>query len=365
MVGRGLRFVALVTLLLALTTAVASAGAHRPAKRSAKPKSRCASSAVLLLGSYPAEISANLSRETLDKGQPTVVWGHDFYVGRLGGRRVILGVAGQSPDVTYAATALALAHFRCVSAVVFEGTAGGTSTVDGVGDVTVASRWTSDYGKSFESVNAKALAVARSIASSATAQLSNKADINDGPCACEGIARTVTVVPTLRAPKVIVGGNATTFGGENDFCAPQGQELFGCNPCPPVSSTSTPVASSVTAGATTPLAAAEMASRAAQSGALVRDPAALLSHTSAPAPAAASSSASTSSSPTYVATDQQTTSAMAAADAYRVPFIAFRGISDTDAVGNLWPFEWLVYQGLAADNAGVAARLWISHWTGG
>jgi hypothetical protein len=55
---------------------------------------------------------------------------------------------------------------------------------------------------------------------------------------------------------------------------------------------------------------------------------------------------------------------MAAADAYRVPFIAFRGISDTDAVGNLWPFEWLVYQGLAADNAGVAARLWISHWRG-
>jgi hypothetical protein len=55
---------------------------------------------------------------------------------------------------------------------------------------------------------------------------------------------------------------------------------------------------------------------------------------------------------------------MLAAEKRGVPFIAFRGISDTDAVGNLWPFEWLVYQGLAADNAGVAARLWIGRWNG-
>ena len=53
---------------------------------------------------------------------------------------------------------------------------------------------------------------------------------------------------------------------------------------------------------------------------------------------------------------------MLAAQAHHVPFIAFRGISDTSAVGDLWPFEWLVYQQLAADNAAVAARLWIGAW---
>jgi nucleoside phosphorylase len=342
-----------VVAALWVGAAAPTAGAKAPAKSS------CASTSVLLLGSYPAELSANLSRETLDPGQPTTVWGHDFYVGRLEGRRVILGIAGQNTDSTYAATALALAHFPCISAVVFEGTAGGAAAVNGVGDVTVASRWTSDYGKTFGNVDARALAVARSIAASATSQLANTADINDGPCACSGIMQTVSVVPTMRTSKVIVGGNGTTFGGENDPCTPDGQELLGCNPCPPGSAAPTPVASSVTAGATTPLAAAKMASLAAKQGVLVPDPTALLAHAAAPAPAAGAAS---DAPVTYVATDQQTTSAMLAADQHGVPFIAFRGISDTDAVGNLWPFEWLVYQGLAADNAGVAARLWIGKW---
>ena len=66
----------------------------------------------------------------------------------------------------------------------------------------------------------------------------------------------------------------------------------------------------------------------------------------------------------FIADDQQTTGAQQAANAYKVPFIAFRGISDTSAVGNLWPFEWLVYQQLAADNSATAARLWIKSWNG-
>src|SRR6267154_983026 len=182
MTGRGFRFVALAAALLTVAVFVSSAGAHRPTKRSAvhsakrhpkrpakrrskppakprsKPRSLCASSRVLLLGSYPAELSANLTRERLDPGQPTIVWGHDFYVGRLEGRRVILGIAGQNTDSTYAVTALALAHFPCISAVVFEGTAGGAAAVNGVGDVTVASRWTSDHGKTFKNVDRQTLA---------------------------------------------------------------------------------------------------------------------------------------------------------------------------------------------------------------
>jgi hypothetical protein len=165
----------------------------------------------------------------------------------------------------------------------------------------------------------------------------------------------------MRSPKVIVGGNGTTYGGESDVCFAQGGELDGCNPCPP-GATPTTAPSTVTAGATTSLAATTMASLAAKNGVLVHDPAILLSRLSPPAPS--ESAASTKTGTTYIATDQQTTSAMAAAKAHGVPFIAFRGISDTDAVGDLWPFEFLVYQQLAADNAAVAARLWIGHWNG-
>src|SRR5258708_31965235 len=134
---RGLCLVALSAALITLTTVPSAVGripakhsahrpakrhpakrpakrhpAHRPAKRhpAKRPTKRhpaqppaCASSYVLLLGSYPAELSANLSRETLDPGQPPTAWGHAPNRGRLEVRRLRLGVAGQAPDVTYAA----------------------------------------------------------------------------------------------------------------------------------------------------------------------------------------------------------------------------------------------------------------------
>jgi nucleoside phosphorylase len=108
-----------------------------------------------------------------------------------------------------------------------------------------------------------------------------------------------------------------------------------------------------------------MASVAAKDGALVPDAAELLSRVTPPSPSTrrhASTQSDTASGARYVADDQQTTASMLAAQARHVPFIAFRGISDTSAVGELWPFEWLVYQQLAADNAAVAARLWIGAW---
>jgi nucleoside phosphorylase len=149
MIAKRLRLVVVVAALL-VGVIVPTAGAGSLAR------SMCASTRVPLLGSYPAEVSANLAREMLDRGQPTTVSGHEFFAGRLDGHRVIVGIAGQSPAVTYATTALALTHFSCISAVVFSGTAGGAGE-SGLGDVTVASRWTANNGKTFEEVSAKAL----------------------------------------------------------------------------------------------------------------------------------------------------------------------------------------------------------------
>jgi nucleoside phosphorylase len=365
--GRGSGLGLLVAVLAAVVV-VPSAGATQ----GPRPKSNqsCASSRVLLLGSYPSEVSANLSLEKLDPGQPTTVQGHEFYSGRLETRRVVLGIAGQSPADTYAITELALSRFSCISAVVFEGTAGGGGQ-SGLADVTVPSRWVESDGQPFAhgqtsaNVSPKALAVARSIAEKATSELDNTAAVNDGPCACSGLVESLELVPTMRSPRVIVGGSGETDDtGASDQCLADGGMLEGCNPCPP-GSTQAMVQSGVTAGARTSAAAANMASLAAQDGVLVPHAAELLSRVTPPSPSARRAS-STQSDPasgaTYVADDQQTTASMLAAQEHHVRFIAFRGISDTSAVGDLWPFEWWVYQQLAADNAAVAARLWVGAW---
>jgi nucleoside phosphorylase len=325
---------------------------------------------VLLLGSYPSEVSANLSREKLDPSQPTIAKGHEFYSGRLEGRRVVLGIAGQSPADTQAITELALNRFSCISAVVFEGTAGGGGR-SGLADVTVPSRWTEydgqpfDHGQTSANISPKAVALARSIAAKATSELSSTAAVDDGPCPCSGLIDRLKLVPTLRSPEVIVGGRGETDNtGGSDQCLADGGMLEGCNPCPP-GSTPGVVRSGVTAGARTSETAAKLASLAAKDGDLVPHAAELLSRVTPPSPPprrGASAQSDTASRVRYVADDQQTTASMLAARAHHVPFIAFRGISDTSALGNLWPFEWLVYQQLAADNAATAARLWIGAW---
>ncbi|MCW2668232.1 MAG: hypothetical protein JWO27_129 [Frankiales bacterium] len=322
----------LVASLVAATLAV-------PATASTAP-------CVLLLGSYPAEVSANLALMTLDPRQPTTLDGHELYAGTLGGRRVVTGIAGPSPALTGATTTLALRQWTCINAVVFTGTAGGAGPAQ-LGDVAVPSRWTGDEGHHYSSIDKRALALAKRTAAQAGKQLGTMAAVNDGPCACEAVVESVKAVPLGRTPRVVVGGNGVTFGGESNACYEQGGMLAGCNPCPPGSTgLRAPVVLSLT-----PVLAAQ----AARAG-LVPGARALAGL--APRPGGTVGNSSTS----YIADDMQTTASLAAARARHVPFIAFRGISDTDSVGNLWPFEYLVYQGLAADNAAAAARVWITAW---
>ena len=303
---------------------------------------------VLLLGSYPAEVSANLALMRIDPHQPTVLDGHELYAGTLAGRRVVTGIAGPSPALTGATTTLALKHWKCVNAVVFTGTAGGAGPAQ-LGDVAVPSRWTGDEGHHYTKIDAHALALAKRTAAEAGKQLGTMAAVNDGPCACQAVAESVKAVPLGRTPKVVVGGNGVTFGGDSNACYELGGMLAGCNPCPP-GSTGLP------APVVLPMTPAQ-AGQAARTG-LVPDARALARR--APRPGGTVGNSSTR----YIADDMQTTASLAAARARQVPFIAFRGISDTDSVGNLWPFEYLVYQGLAADNAAAAARVWITAWNG-
>jgi nucleoside phosphorylase len=302
---------------------------------SASPRAAaCGSTSVLLLSAYPAEIQANLGREVLDPNQPQTVDGHKFFAGTLLGRRVILGLTGEGTKNGHDTTLLALEHFSCVSAVVFTGTAGGGAPA-GIGDVTVPSRWTGDAGTSYELVNPVLLSGARKIAAEAAAQLETSASVNVGPCG----AATPPVVYLPRAPQVLTGGTGSTDNGGNPgTCTDSGGALGGCHPCPPGGSSpaalpSGPVAVPRTGGQT------EAERSAARP------------HTDVATDA-------------VVAHEQETASSMAAATSLQVPFIAFRAISDDNLPANTWLLEYLAYQQLAADNAAVAARLWIRDWNG-
>jgi nucleoside phosphorylase len=341
-----------------------AAGATTPVVGGSHIPAGCTTSHVLLLGSYPSEVSANLQREKLSPDQPTVIDGIDFYVGTLAGRHVVTAIAGPAPSVTYATTVLALRHFPCTSAVVFSGTAGGGGAT-GLGDVAVPGAWTDDNGATFTPVSSAALAVAEQVQKSASEELAVSAAVDDGVCLCQGQAQALQVVPLLRTPQVVVGGHGTTYGGQSLFCLADGGMLEGCNPCPPSSGTAAVEVNLPVAVGTSSNAEAQHLSLETSRGALVPDAWSLLAHVAAPPPteSAIRNSGTTTAGTSYIADDEQTTGAQQAADANHVPFIAFRGISDTSAVGNLWPFEWLVYQQLAADNSATAARLWIESWS--
>jgi nucleoside phosphorylase len=314
--------------MAALAPFASARGTHHHPR---KPK--CASTRVLLLGSYPAEIRANLALEQLQPKQPTVVDGHDFYVGTLVGRPVILGLSDQSPAQAYSVTAMAIKHFTCISAVVFEGTAGGGSTTE-VGDVAVPSEWTYN-GAAYVRASPRPLALAESLFAESPPKLLTRDVVNDSGCSCDGPSFATAIAVTIGRPEVIVGGAGITDGtGTSDTCTATGGALEGCNPCPPCPPAE--LNSGTALGAST---------YAPNTGSPPK-----LTTSSGIAPAG------------FLADDQQTTAAQKAANQAKLPFIAFRGISDTSAVGSLWPAEFAIYQQLAADNAAIVARDFIAAW---
>ncbi|CAB4726199.1 MAG: hypothetical protein F2667_12085 [Actinobacteria bacterium] len=331
-------------VVLALLPGASVAG---PASTRADAMAGC----VMLLGSYPAEVALHLERADLDDGTPTVLGGRAFYTGAIDGHRVVIAIAGPAPSVARATTAMALRHFRCVTAVVYTGTGGGHDGA-GIGDVSVPRRWTDDDGATFHAVDRRAFAVAREVAATPL-ELETTAAVNDGPCACSGLARSLQTFPTLRTPVVRVGGDGLVIaGGEDLVCSPGAGVLAECDPCPP-SGSSTSVVPSRAAASLRPGSVLGAAVRAVRHRALVPGWRQLVAR----APDRARRA------PTYVVQDMQTTGAFAAARAAQVPFVAFRGVSDPEEAGDAWPLVWLVYQQLAADNAAIAAHAWLAAWS--
>jgi nucleoside phosphorylase len=280
---------------------------------------------TLVLNAFPAEADAILARTTLDKSPVVVVDGRHYYLGTLGGKKVIVAMTGIGMVNATDTTESALTHFApdsgmLVNAVVFAGVAGGSGCTR-IGDVAIPARWTSDKGATWHAVDPEMLAAADDL----TVEL-------------ESAGR----VDLRREPRLHVGGDG--FSGDNNNGAafptiPFGGAVFGPQP------RTAPNFSRLFAGnffdTIGPFLVRGVISNIA--------------------------GFVTAASPPVDAVDQETAAAQQVADAHGVPFLGIRGMSDGPGDPlNLpgYPFSFFVYKQLASDNAAITTEAFLQNWDG-
>jgi len=293
---------------------------------------------TLVLSAMPVELQPLLAHTTARRTVTSS--GHDYFLGRLSGRDVVLTLTGIGPVNARHATQAALGAFRCghrsaINGVVFSGVAGG----DYIGDVAVPTRWTADAGRHFLGVDARMLAAARRVASAHVA-LERKAPAGDPACGCVTSPDAVTTVNVTHASRIEVGGKGQTtdpFAGRALACVPGGGDVLGCDPC---------------IATTDP---APGAPRFAASAVPFLDPSFFAGYASASAEGTG-----------YAAEDEETAAVDAVATAQHLPFIGFRAVSDGggDPLGLPgFPAQFFYYRQLAADNAAAATRAFFARWS--
>ena len=324
--ARALATAAGMALLAGAVPAIGAAGASAS---SCTPR-------TLVLSAMPIELGPLLAQEKVER--TVTVAGHDFFVGTLRGRDVVLSLTGIGPVNATHRTRQALETFACghrpgIDAVVFSGVAGG----DWIGNVIVPDRWTLDHGKTFVGVDRHMLATARRVARTHL-PLEQKAPAGDPACGCVLAPDTVATVSVTHKPTVEVGGAGDTtdpFSGRALPCAPGGGDVFGCEPC----------------------IVQEHAEHAAQFATGVVpfvDPSFFSGYAS-----------STASNGKYVVEDEETAAVATVAAKAHVPFLGFRAVSDGggDPLGLPgFPVQFFYYRQLAADNAAVATLAFLQRW---
>ena len=276
---------------------------------------------TLILSAFPAEADAILARTTLDPNPTVVVDGRHFYLGSMGGEKVIVAMTGIGMVNATETTETALAHFTpgsgiSIGAVVFAGVAGGSGRTE-IGSVAVPARWTADDGTTWRAVDADMLAAANAL----TVDLESTATLGDPLCLCNPHAR-LPLVDLKREPQLFVGGDGSSDDHNNGVAFPAipfGGSIFGPQPC--AAPDRSPLFTGNFFQAIGPF--------------LVRG---LLTNligilTDVP--------------PAVDAVDQETAAAQQVADAHGIPFLGIRGISDGPGDPlNLpgYPFTFFVYE---------------------
>ncbi len=181
---------------------------------------------TLVLTAFPAEADAILARTTLDENPVVVVQGRHYYLGTLGGTKVVVAMTGIGMKNAADTTKDVLTQFSCdsgvaVKAVVFAGVAGGHGRTQ-IGDVAVPARWTADHGTTWHAVDPEMLDAAN--------QLRLKLESS---CRVRGPLLRRRMINLDREPQVHVGGDGSS-GDHNNGAAlpaiPLGGTVFGPQP---------------------------------------------------------------------------------------------------------------------------------------
>jgi nucleoside phosphorylase len=296
---------------------------------------------TLVLTAFPAEADAILARTTLDPDPTVVVDGRHFYLGSLGGKKVIVAMTGIGMVNAAQATETALAHFTretgvAIGAVVFAGVAGGSGRTE-IGSVAIPARWTSDGGATWRAVDSGMLAAASQL----TVDLDSTATLGDPACLC-GLFPDLPLVDLGREPQVFVGGDGSSDDNNNGVAFPAipfGGDVFGPQPC------TAPDRSPLFFGnffqAVGPFVARGLLSNL--TGLLTDVPLAV------------------------DAVDMETAAAQQVADAHGIPFLGIRGMSDGPGDPLRlpgYPFTFFVYREIAADNAAIVTEAFLQNWSG-
>jgi nucleoside phosphorylase/outer membrane biosynthesis protein TonB len=300
---------------------------------------------TLILTAFPAEADAVLARTTLDPNPSVVVDGHHFYLGTLGGKKVIVAMTGIGMVNATDTTETALDHFTpesgiSIGAVVFSGVAGGSGRTE-IGDVAVPARWTSDDGETWHPVDAGMLAAANTL----DVDLLSTDTIGDPACFYCGPLSWFPLVNLNREPDLFVGGDGSSDDNNNGTAFPAIPsiplvgDIFG--PQPFAAPDFSPLFVGNFFTAVVPFLA----------GGLLSNLTGFISPTA----------------PAVDAVDQETAAAQQVADAHGIPFLGVRGMSDgpgdpLQLPG--YPFTFVVYKQIAADNAAIVTEAFLESWTG-
>ncbi|MEN3318460.1 MAG: hypothetical protein V7643_1861 [Mycobacterium sp.] len=296
---------------------------------------------TLILSAFPAEADAILGRATLDPNPCVVVDGRHFYLGTIGGKKVIVTMTGIGMVNATNTTETAFAYFTpesgiSINAVVFAGVAGGSGRTD-IGSVAVPARWTSDDGTTWHPVDPGMLATANTL----TVDLDSTARLEDPLCLCSPLAR-LPLIDLKREPQLFVGGDGSSDDNNNGVAFPAiplGGDIFGPQPC--AAPDYSPLFTGNFFQALVPFLARGLLSNLTG----------LLSPVIPPVDAV----------------DQETAAGQQVADAHGIPFLGIRGMSDGPGDPlNLpgYPFTFFVYKQVAADNAAIVTEAFLQGWDG-
>jgi nucleoside phosphorylase len=181
---------------------------------------------VAVLSAFPAELAPLVARAQVQSS--TQADGRQYYVGRLAGVRVVLGITGIG-TVNAATTTESVIRAFAPEAIIMSAVAG---SPDRIGDVVIAARWLEVSTQGVFPVNAALLALAMRGANALPEPLHN----------CTLVPPTAPDAKTICfpfQPEVVfgdLGQSSDPFNGKAFPCTPGGGEIFGCElPAPAAS----------------------------------------------------------------------------------------------------------------------------------